>query len=414
MPSVCLLPKLLTIYLKMNILVINAGSSSIKYQLIDMNTELPLSSGIVERIGLEMGVIKHKTFTNGTEEKTVEEFPIPDHGVGLKRVAELLMDEKVGVISDPSEIKAVGHRLVHGGETFTETVEITDEVKAKVEELFPLAPLHNPANLIGVEVAEKVFPNAKQVGVFDTAFHQSIPEKAFRYALPEKFYSEMRIRKYGFHGTSHKFISEKAIEYLGNPDAKIVTIHLGNGASMAAVNGGVCVDTTMGMGPLCGLIMGTRSGDIDPAIIFYLAQQKGYSVQEISDLLNKESGMKGLTGLTDMRDVEKCQREGDPAAILALEMYAYRVKQFVGSYAAAMNGVDAIVFTAGIGENDTSIRQMVCEDMDYLGITWDAEKDKNRKDDVHEINVDGAKTKVLIIPTNEELEIAKQSLALVE
>nr|WP_319571519.1 acetate kinase [uncultured Draconibacterium sp.] len=398
----------------MNILVINAGSSSIKYQLIDMNTELPLSSGIVERIGLEMGLIKHKTFLNGSEEKTLEEFPIPDHGIGLKRVAELLIDEKVGVISDPSEIKAVGHRLVHGGETFTETVEITDEVKAKVQELFPLAPLHNPANLIGVEVAEKVFPNAKQVGVFDTAFHQSIPEKAFRYALPEKFYSELRIRKYGFHGTSHKFISEKAVEYLGNPDAKIVTIHLGNGASMAAVKGGVCVDTTMGMGPLSGLIMGTRSGDIDPAIIFYLAQQKGYSVQEISDLLNKESGMKGLTGLTDMRDVEKLQREGDPVAILALEMYAYRVKQYIGSYASAMNGVDAIVFTAGIGENKTLVREMVCEDMDYLGITWDEEKDKNRKGDVHEINEDGAKVKVLIIPTNEELEIAKQSLALVE
>jgi acetate kinase len=398
----------------MNILVINAGSSSIKYQLIDMNTELPLSSGIVERIGLEMGLIKHKTFLNGSEEKTVEEFPIPDHGVGLKRVAELLTDEKVGVISDPSEIQAVGHRLVHGGETFTQTVEITDEVKAKVKELFPLAPLHNPANLIGVEVAEKVFPNATQVGVFDTAFHQSIPEKAFRYALPEKFYSELRIRKYGFHGTSHKFISEKAIEYLGNPDAKIVTIHLGNGASMAAVKGGVCVDTTMGMGPLSGLIMGTRSGDIDPAIIFYLAQQKGYSIDEISDLLNKESGMKGLTGLTDMRDVEKLQGEGDPVAVLALEMYAYRVKQYIGSYASAMNGVDAIVFTAGVGENKTSVREMVCEDMEYLGITWDEEKDKNRKDGVHEINVNGAKVKVLIIPTNEELEIAKQSLALMK
>ncbi|WP_297101476.1 acetate/propionate family kinase [uncultured Draconibacterium sp.] len=398
----------------MNILVINAGSSSIKYQLIDMNTELPLSSGIVERIGLEMGLIKHKTFTNGSEEKTVEEFPIPDHGVGLKRVAELLIDEKVGVISDPSEIQAVGHRLVHGAETFTETVEITDEVKAKVKELFPLAPLHNPANLIGVEVAEKVFPNAKQVGVFDTAFHQSIPEKAFRYALPEKFYTEMRIRKYGFHGTSHKYITEKAIEYLGNPDAKIVTLHLGNGASMAAVKAGVCVDTTMGMGPLSGLIMGTRSGDIDPAIIFYLANQKGYSVEEISDLLNKESGMKGLTGLTDMRDIEKAYREGDKDSKLALEMYAYRAKQYVGSYASAMNGVDALVFTAGIGENDTHIREMVCEDMDYLGITWDAQKDKNRNDGIHEINVDGAKVKVLIIPTNEELEIAKQSLALVK
>ncbi|WP_346861351.1 acetate kinase [uncultured Draconibacterium sp.] len=398
----------------MNILVINAGSSSIKYQLIDMNTELPLASGIVERIGLEEGVVKYKTFVNGEEKKLTETFPIPDHAVGLKRVAELLTDEKVGVISDPSEIKAVGHRLVHGAESFTKTVVITDEVKAKVKELFPLAPLHNPANLVGVEVAEKVFPNATQVGVFDTAFHQTIPEKAFRYALPEKFYSEMRIRKYGFHGTSHKFISEKAIEYLGNKDAKIITIHLGNGASMAAVNGGVCVDTTMGMGPLSGLIMGTRSGDIDPAIVFYLAEQKGFSVQEISDLLNKESGVKGLTGLTDMRDVEKAEREGDKASILALEMYAYRVKHFIGSYAAAMNGVDAIVFTAGIGENDTSIRKMVCENMSYLGIEWDAEKDKIRDKDVNEINTDNAKTKVLIIPTNEELEIAKQSLELIK
>ncbi|WP_346857133.1 acetate kinase [uncultured Draconibacterium sp.] len=398
----------------MNILVINAGSSSIKYQLIDMNTELPLASGIVERIGLEEGVVKYKTFVNGEEKKLTETFPIPDHAVGLKRVAELLTDEKVGVISDPSEIKAVGHRLVHGAESFTETVVITDEVKAKVKELFPLAPLHNPANLVGVEVAEKVFPNATQVGVFDTAFHQTIPEKAFRYALPENFYSEMRIRKYGFHGTSHKFISEKAIEYLGNKDAKIITIHLGNGASMAAVNGGVCVDTSMGMGPLSGLIMGTRSGDIDPAIVFYLAEQKGFSVQEISDLLNKESGVKGLTGLTDMRDVEKAEREGDKACILALEMYAYRVKHFIGSYAAAMNGVDAIVFTAGIGENDTSIRKMVCENMSYLGIEWDAEKDNVRDKDVNEINTDNAKTKVLIIPTNEELEIAKQSLELIK
>jgi acetate kinase len=394
----------------MNILVINAGSSSIKYQLIDMNTQEPLSSGLVERIGLEVGRIKHKTFTTGKEEVTIEEFPIPDHGVGLKRVAELLIDPKVGVISDPSEIKAVGHRLVHGGEAFTETVVITEEVKAKVKELFPLAPLHNPANLIGVDVAEKVFPNAVQVGVFDTAFHQTIPEKAFRYALPEKFYKELGVRKYGFHGTSHKFVSEKAIEYLGNPDAKIITCHLGNGASMAAVNAGVCMDTTMGMAPLSGLIMGTRSGDIDPAIIFYLIQQNGYSVEEVSDILNKESGVKGLTGYTDMRDVEKAQREGEEAATLALHMYAYRVKQFIGSYAAAMNGVDAIVFTAGIGENDTLIRRLSCEDMDYLGITWDAAKDNDRAEGVHEINKDGEKVKVLIIPTNEELEIARQSL----
>lgn len=397
----------------MNILVINAGSSSIKYQLIDMNTKKPLSSGLVERIGLEVGRIKHKTFTNGQEEKTVEEFPIPDHGVGLERVAELLTDKKVGVISDPSEIQAVGHRLVHGGETFTETVVITEEVKEKVKELFPLAPLHNPANLIGVDVAEKVFPNAVQVGVFDTAFHQTIPEKAFRYALPEKFYTELGIRKYGFHGTSHKFISEKAIEYLGNPDAKIVTCHLGNGASMAAVKGGVCIDTTMGMGPLSGLIMGTRSGDIDPSVIFFLVQN-GYSIEEIADTLNKESGVKGITGHTDMRDVEKAATEGDKYANLSLDMYAYRVKSFIGSYAAAMNGVDAIVFTAGIGENDTHIRRLVCEDMDFLGITWDSHKDTNRNDGIHEINKDGAKVKVLIIPTDEELEIACQSMKFVK
>ncbi|WP_340115014.1 acetate/propionate family kinase [Maribellus mangrovi] len=398
----------------MNILVINAGSSSIKYQLIDMNTEKPLASGIVERIGLEEGLVKYKTFVNGDKKELKESFPIPDHAVGLKRVAELLTDEKVGVVSDPSEIQAVGHRLVHGGETFTKTVEVTEEVKAKVKELFPLAPLHNPANLIGVEVAEKVFPNAKQVGVFDTAFHQSIPEQAYRYAIPEKYYKEMGIRKYGFHGTSHKFISEKAIEYLGNKEAKIVTIHLGNGASMAAVKGGKCLDTSMGLGPLCGLIMGTRSGDIDPAIIFYLAEQKGYSVEKISEILNKESGMKGLTGLTDMRDVEKLVEEGDQHTKLALEMYAYRIKQYVGNYAAVMNGVDALVFTAGIGENKTSIRRLVCENMDYLGITWDAEKDANRSGDVHEINAEGAKVKVLIIPTNEELEIARQTLELIK
>uniref|UniRef100_UPI0032180689 acetate/propionate family kinase n=1 Tax=uncultured Draconibacterium sp. TaxID=1573823 RepID=UPI0032180689 len=398
----------------MNILVINAGSSSIKYQLIDMNTELPLASGLVERIGLEEGVVKHKTFVNGEENKITESFPIPNHTVGLKRVAELLTDEKVGVISDPSEIEAVGHRLVHGGEAFTKTVVITDEVKAKVKELFPLAPLHNPANLVGVEVSENVFPNAIQVGVFDTAFHQTIPEKAFRYAIPNKFYGEMGIRKYGFHGTSHKYVSEKAAEYLGKKDAKIITIHLGNGASMAAVNGGVCIDTTMGMGPLSGLIMGTRSGDIDPAIIFYLTQQKGYSVDEVAEILNKESGMKGLTSFTDMRDVEQSYSSGESAAVLAIDMYVYRIKQYIGSYAAAMNGVDAIVFTAGVGENRTPVRRMVCEDMSYLGIEWDAEKDKIRDKEVNEINTNSAATKVLIIPTNEELEIAKQSMELIK
>ena len=398
----------------MNILVVNAGSSSIKYQLIDMNTEKPLSSGIVERIGLEEGTITHKTFLNGEEKKTKEVFPIPDHTVGLKRVAELLVDEEWGVISDPSEIQAVGHRLVHGGEAFTKTVVITEEVKAKVKELFPLAPLHNPANLIGVEVAEKVFPNATQIGVFDTAFHQTMPEVAYRYAIPNELYTEMGIRKYGFHGTSHKYVSEKAVEYLGNEKAKVVTIHLGNGASMAAVDGGVCKDTTMGIGPLNGLIMGTRSGDVDPSIIFYLIEQKGYTVAEVSKILNKESGMQGLTGETDMREIEDHYMKGDKTAILAYEMYAYRIQQFIGKYAAAMNGLDAIVFTAGIGENDTIARSLVCKNMTYFGIEMDEAKNAVRSKDIREINVEGANTKVLVIPTNEELEIAQQSYNLVK
>ena len=398
----------------MNILVVNAGSSSIKYQLIDMTTEKVLSAGLVERIGLEEGTITHKTFLNGEEKKTKETFAIPDHIVGLKRVAELLVDGELGVISDPSEIQAVGHRLVHGGEAFTKTVVITKEVKAKVRELFPLAPLHNPANLIGVEVAEKVFPNAKQVGVFDTAFHQTMPEVAFRYAIPEEMYTEMGIRKYGFHGTSHKYISFKAAEYLGNEKAKIITIHLGNGASMAAVEGGVCKDTSMGIGPLNGLIMGTRSGDIDPSVIFYLVEQKGYSVSDVSKILNKESGMQGLTGDTDMRDIESRYLNGDKVAILAYEMYAYRIQQYIGKYAAALNGLDAIVFTAGIGENDALVRSLVCKDMDYFGLDMDEGKNAVRSKEIREINKEGAKTKILVIPTNEELEIARQSFALVK
>ncbi len=397
-----------------NILVVNAGSSSIKYQLIDMITELPLSSGIVERIGLKEGTLIHKTFIEGVENKIVETFPIPNHTVGLERVAELLTDKKIGVIADPSEIKAVGHRVVHGGEAFTKTVEINNDIKAKVKELFPLAPLHNPANLTGIEVAEKVFPNAVQIAVFDTAFHQTIPDVAYRYAIPAELYENMGIRKYGFHGTSHKFVSQKAIEYLGKSDTKIITIHIGNGASMAAVKNGVCVDTSMGLGPLNGLIMGTRSGDIDPSIIFYLVEQKGYSIEEVSTLLNKKSGMVGLTGDTDMRDIESRVIKGDAIAELSYKMYAYRIKQYIGNYAAAMNGLDAIVFTAGIGENDSIIRNLVCENMNYFGLELNGEKNKIRTSKIREINNEGAKTKILVIPTNEELEIARQSFELIK
>ncbi len=392
----------------MNILVINAGSSSIKYQLIDMTNEETLTSGIVERIGLTDGIITHKTFVDG-EKKHKEVLDIPNHTVGLNRVAELLTDKDLGVIADPSEIQVVGHRVVHGGEAFQKTTVITDEVKAEIKKLFPLAPLHNPANLTGIEVAEKVFSKATQVAVFDTAFHSTMPAVAYRYAVPTELYEKYGIRKYGFHGTSHKYVSEKAIEYLGNKDAKVVTIHIGNGASMAAVDGGICIDTTMGLGPLSGLIMGTRSGDIDPSIIFYLVEQKGYTIEEVSKILNKESGMYGITGKTDMREIESCVLNGDEIATLSYDMYTYRIKQFIGNYAAAMNGLDAIVFTAGVGENDTCVREMVCKNMDFFGFEIDDAKNAIRSGEIREINKETSRTKVLVIPTNEELEIAKQS-----
>ncbi|WP_372649168.1 acetate/propionate family kinase [Draconibacterium sp.] len=397
----------------MNILVVNAGSSSIKYQLIDMKTEKPLSSGLVERIGLDSGAIKHQIFVGGKEKEITEEFPIPNHALGLKRVAELLTDKEVGVIAEPSEIMAVGHRLVHGGEAFSKTVEITEEVKAKVKELFALAPLHNPANLTGVEVAEKVFPNAIQVGVFDTAFHQTMPEVAYRYAIPEGLYRDFGIRKYGFHGTSHKYVSEKAARYLGKKDAKIITIHLGNGASLAAIDAGVCIDTSMGIGPLNGLIMGTRSGSVDPSIIFYLVEQKGYAIEEVNEILNKKSGMLGLTGKSDMRDVEELYFKGNKKARLAYDMYAYRIRHFIGSYVASMNGLDALVFTAGIGENDKLVRSLVCKKMEFFGIHLDEVRNAVRSKNIREISTAHSKTKVLVIPTNEELEIAQQSYELI-
>lgn len=396
---------------KMKILVVNAGSSSIKYQLFDMDSKLSVASGIVERIGLEEGNIKHKTLKNGKEHRTVQNFHIPNHTVGLNRVAELLTDKEMGVISNPNEITAVGHRLVHGGETFTKTVKINSKVKAKIKELIPLAPLHNPANLTGVEVAEKVFPRAVQIGVFDTAFHQTMPEIAYRYAIPEELYEKMGIRKYGFHGTSHKYVAEKAAEYLQKDNLKIITIHLGNGASMAAVKNGKCIDTTMGLGPLAGLVMGTRTGDIDPSVIFYLANQ-GYSIEKISKILNKRSGIKGITGETDMRDLEDKYLKGDKKAILAYEIYAYRIKQYIGNHAAVMNGLDALVFTAGIGENDAIARKLACTNLSFLGIEIDEAENAKRSNKIREINSKKSAVKILVIPTNEELEIANQAFML--
>ena len=395
----------------MNIFVVNSGSSSIKYQLFRMPSELPLCSGLVERIGLEEGIITHKVYRNGEEQVIRKNTPIVNHEAGLLEVNNLLCEPGIGVIQNPGEVDAVGHRVVHGGERFATTTIITPEIKEKIKELFPLAPLHNPANYLGIEVAERIFTNALQVAVFDTAFHQTMPEVAFRYAIPNELYAEKGIRSYGFHGTSHKYVTQKAIEYLGNEDAKLVTIHLGNGSSMAAVDKGQSVDTTMGLGPMGGLIMGTRSGDIDPSIIFHLINE-GYTVEEVNKLLNKQSGMLGLTGYSDMRDVLKAISEGDRRAKLAYDMYAYRIKKYIGSYAAVLNGLDAIVFTAGIGENDNVIREKACTNLEFLGIEIDPIKNKERSKDIRAIHKEGAPVKVLVIPTNEELEIVRQCFEL--
>jgi acetate kinase len=398
----------------MNIFIINSGSSSIKYQLFKMPNTKPICTGLVERIGLENSVITHKLL-NGDEEKIIRKtMDLVDHEAGLQQVAQLLTDKEVGVIQDPQEIEAVGHRVVHGGEAFASTTMITKEVKAEIKKLFSLAPLHNPANYLGIEVAEKIFTRAKQIAVFDTAFHQTMPEVAFRYAIPQSFYTERGIRAYGFHGTSHKYVTAKTQEYLKNEKAKIITIHLGNGCSMAAVNAGVSIDTSMGFGPLNGLIMGTRSGDIDPSIIFHLVNQLGYSLDQVNNLLNKQSGMLGLTGFSDMRDILKAIAAGNEQAELAYDMYAYRIKKYIGSYAAVLNGLDAIVFTAGVGENDCAIRQMICSGMDFLGIKLDEEKNKVRSASLREINTDDASVKILVVPTNEELEIVEQCFELIE
>lgn len=393
---------------RVNIFVVNSGSSSIKYQLFKMPGKKPICSGLLERVGLEGSTITHKVFIGEDEKVIKKDLSIADHEAGLKEVAALLTDKETGVIKDPAEIDVAGHRVVHGGESFAATVVITEEVKEEIKKLFPLAPLHNAANYTGIQVAEKIFTKAVQVAVFDTAFHQTMPEKAFRYAIPQSFYKDLRIRVYGFHGTSHKYVSEQAAEYLHNPNAKIITIHLGNGCSMAAVNAGRCVDTSMGFGPLSGLVMGTRSGDIDPSVIFHLVDEVGYDLDKVKALLNKQSGMQGLTGFSDMRDISKAVAGGDREAEMAYKMYAYRIKKYIGSYVAVLNGLDAIVFTAGVGENDANIRERVCSNLDFMGIKLDKEKNDLEAAGIREINSNEAPVKILIVPTNEELEIAQQ------
>lgn len=398
----------------MNVFVINSGSSSIKYQLISMPEAKVICSGMVDRIGLEGAKVENKAFLDLGEVKKVLEIPIPDHAAGLQAVAKLLTDPETGVISDPDQVHVIGHRVVHGGEKFSQTQLITPEAKAKIKELFPLAPLHNPANFLGIEVAETIFPKAKQVAVFDTAFHQTMPPVAFRMAIPKEFYEKNGIRAYGFHGTSHKYVSERAMEFLGKAHSKIITIHLGNGCSMAAIRDGKCIDTSMGLGPMNGLIMGTRAGDIDQSVIFYLVNQLGYSLDEVNNLLNKKSGMLGLTGFSDMRDIRKRYDQGEKDAVLAYELYAYRIKKYIGSFAAALNGLDAIVFTAGVGENDILTRQLVCQEMEFLGIRLDPTKNETRAKGLQEIQASDSPVKILVIPTNEELEIARQCFGLLE
>ncbi|OON68820.1 acetate/propionate family kinase [Hymenobacter sp. CRA2] len=393
----------------MNIFVVNSGSSSIKYQLFRWPAEQPVCSGLIERIGLPDSVITHTVFGADAEpQKQQRTLALPDHAAGLREVVALLTDAENGVIQDPTDIDVVGHRVVHGGEKFAATTLVDEAVKTEIKSLFALAPLHNPANYLGIEVAEQLIPQARQVAVFDTAFHQTLPEHAFRYALPASLYHEHGIRVYGFHGTSHKYVAARAAEHLGKPDARLVTVHLGNGCSMAAVQAGRCIDTSMGFGPLSGLVMGTRSGDIDPSVIFHLVQQLGYSVEQVSALLNKQSGMLGLTGHSDMRDVGAAVAAGDAEATLALELYAYRIKKYLGAYAAALGGLDAVVFTAGVGENDAAVRRLACSGLEFLGIRLDEARNQVRSRELRAISAADALVKVLVVPTNEELEIARQ------
>ena len=400
----------------MNIFVINSGSSSIKYQLFRWPAEQPLCSGLVERVGSAQATITHKVFdlAHPAAAPTTQHLtlPLPDHEAGLHEVVRLLTAAPGGVIQDPADIQVVGHRVVHGGEAFAAATPIDAAVKSEIRRLFTLAPLHNPANYLGIEVAERVFPRAQQVAVFDTAFHQTLPERAFRYALPTSLYTEQRIRKYGFHGTSHQYVAAQAAAYLGQPAARLITIHLGNGCSMAAVRNGTSLDTSMGFSPLAGLIMGTRSGDLDPAVLLHLLGPLGYTAEQATTLLNKQSGMLGLTGQGDMRDIGQARAGGDARARLAYDMYAYRIRQYIGAYAAVLNGLDAIVFTAGVGENDALVRSLVCQEMDFFGLALDEARNQERLPGLRVISQPDSRVKILVVPTNEEVEIARQCAAL--
>ena len=397
----------------MNILVINCGSSSLKYQLIDSESEKVLAKGLCERIGIDGSAITHQPVGG---DKVTTKVPMPDHTEAVKYVIEKLTDPEVGVVKSLDEIGAVGHRIVHGGEKFASSVVIDDEVLKAVEECNDLAPLHNPANLIGINSCKKIMPGVPMVAVFDTAFHQTMPKKAYLYGLPYEYYENYKIRRYGFHGTSHDFVSNRVAEILGKKreDLKIIVCHLGNGASVSAVKNGQCVDTSMGLTPLEGLIMGTRSGDLDPAIISFIAQKEKLSAEEVINICNKKSGVLGLSGglSSDFRDLGNAAEEGNEKAKTALETWSYRVAKYIGAYVAAMNGVDVIAFTAGVGENNFMAREMICEYLGYLGVTIDKEANKIRGEEIT-ISTPDSKTTVMVVPTNEELAIARETVRLV-
>ena len=393
----------------MNVLVINAGSSSLKYQLFDMKTNEVRAKGLCERIGID-GKYKHEA--NG--KKVTGDTPMATHADAIRHLTKMLLDEEYGVIKSMSEIDAVGHRVLHGGQKFSQSVRVNDKVIEAIKECIPLGPLHNPANLMGINACEEVMPGVPQVAVFDTAFHQTMPEKAYMYAVPYEYYEKYGVRRYGFHGTSHRYVSAQVAKVLGKDakDLKIITCHLGNGSSLAAVMGGECVDTTMGLTPLEGMPMGTRSGVIDPAIVGFIAENENMTASEVVTMLNKKSGVLGISGVSsDFRDLEEAANNGNHRAQLALDMFTYSVKKFIGSYVAAMNGVDAIVFTAGVGENSDTVRKAICDGMDYLGIKIDDAKNSVRG--TVDITAADSKVKVLLIPTDEELMIAMDTAAIV-
>lgn len=395
----------------MNVLVINCGSSSLKYQLINSDTEAVLAKGLCERIGIDGRLVYQKSGCD----KEITEAAMPTHKEAIQMVLDALVNDKTGAIESLKEVSAVGHRVVHGGEKFASSVVINDEVLAAIEECNDLAPLHNPANLIGIRACQELMPGVPMVAVFDTAFHQTMPAKAYLYGLPYEYYEKYKVRRYGFHGTSHSFVSKHAAEFLGMDlnNSKIIVCHLGNGASISAVLNGECVDTSMGLTPLEGLVMGTRSGDIDPAIMEFIAKKENLDIAGIMNVLNKKSGVQGLSKLSsDFRDLEEGMNAGNELAANAIEVFCYRVAKYVGSYVAAMNGVDAIAFTAGIGENAGLVREKVVGYLGYLGITLDAEANSKRGDDCV-ISTADSKVKVAVIPTNEELAICRETVALV-